>query len=342
MTQAAVTLIEQAELSNRNSLRIGARAECLALVHDAQALPGLLDDPRFSNKPVKVLGGGSNVLITGDIEGLLLHLATQGRRIIEADGGRVQVVVAAGENWHELVLWTLRQGLVGLENLSLIPSSVGAAPIQNIGAYGVELSECLHAVTAFDRERRAWVELDHAACAFGYRDSVFKQQPGRFVLTEVTLALTRNRPLTIDYAGIRTELDAMAVATPDANAVSEAVIRLRRRKLPDPAQLPNAGSFFKNPLVAAAPAATLVQHHPSLPHWPMPDGRVKLSAGWLIETTGLRGYRCGDAGVAPGHALVLVNHGTASGADILTLAQHIQQRVAERFGVSLETEPVLL
>lgn len=342
MTKPAYTLIEQAELRDRNSLRIGARARHLALVHDADILPSLLADRRFRDQPVKLLGGGSNVLIAADVEGLLVHLDTRGRYITAEDADSVRVEVAAGENWHELVLWSLDQGLVGLENLSLIPGSVGAAPIQNIGAYGVELCDCLHAVTAYDRQQREWVELDREACAFAYRDSRFKQEPGRFLLTAVTLALARQRPLRLDYAGIREELDAMAVSQPDASAVSRAVIRLRKRKLPDPAELPNAGSFFKNPVVDAELAAELGQHHPALPRWPAGAGRIKLGAGWLIEAAGCKGNRCGDAGVAPGHALVLVNYGAASGADLLALAGQIQQQVAARFGVSLETEPVRL
>ncbi len=342
MSTPAYTLIEQAELRERNSLRISARAQHLALVHDAAVLPTLFADPRFRDQPVRVLGGGSNVLIAADVEGLLVHLDTRGRHIARQDGDSVRVEVAAGENWHELVLWSLGQGLSGLENLSLIPGSVGAAPIQNIGAYGVELCDCLHAVTAYDRQQREWVELDRNACAFAYRDSRFKQEPGRFLLTAVTLALARKRPLRLDYAGIREELDAMAVSQPDASAVSRAVIRLRKRKLPDPAQLANAGSFFKNPVVDAELAAALGQRHPALPRWPAGAGQIKLGAGWLIEAAGCKAYRSGDAGVAPGHALVLVNYGAASGADLLALAGQIQQQVATRFGVSLETEPVLL
>lgn len=342
MSNPAFTLTEQAELRERNSLRIGARAEHLAVVHQASAVPSLLADPRFADRPVKVLGGGSNVLIAADVAGLLVHLDTRGRRVAGQDGDDVRVCVAAGENWHDLVLWSLGQGLGGLENLSLIPGSVGAAPIQNIGAYGVELSDCLHSVTAYDRRLREWIELDRSTCGFGYRDSRFKQEPGRFVLTGVTLTLSRKRPLRLDYAGIREELEALAVRKPDANAVSAAVIRLRRRKLPDPAQLPNAGSFFKNPVVGAEFAEDLLRRHPALPRWPLGDGRVKLAAGWLIEAAGCKGYRVGDAGVAPGHALVLVNFAAASGKDVLELAQRIQQQVATRFGVSLEIEPVLL
>ena len=342
MNPISCELLEHAPLGERNTLKIQAQARYLALVRDATVLPELLDDPRFRGQPVQVLGAGSNVLLTHDLAGLLVHLETRGRRILGEQAGAVQVAVAAGENWHDLVQWTLAQGLIGLENLSLIPGNAGAAPIQNIGAYGVELADCLHSVSAYDRWDRAWVELRRDACALAYRDSRFKQEPGRFLITGITLALARDRPLRLDYAGIREELIDMEVERPDAAAVAQAVIRLRRRKLPSPSEFPNAGSFFKNPLVTLSIAKALADRHPLMPHWPAAGEWVKLSAGWLIEAAGCKGMRNGDAGVAPGHALVLVNYGKASGADLLSLAERIRQRVREHFGVSLEIEPALL
>jgi len=219
---------------------------------------------------------------------------------------------------------------------------VGAAPIQNIGAYGTEAAEFIESVEAWDTRERRVARLDRAACAFGYRDSLFKHEPGRYIVTAVRFALPRSRELRLDYAGIREEVARMGVDKPAPYHVAEAVVRLRTRKLPDPAVIGNAGSFFKNPVVDAAQAAALRQQHPELPVWPQPDGRSKLSAAWLIEAAGLKGQREGDAGISNRHALVLVNHGQASGAELWAFAQQVIATVAARFGVRLEPEPVVV
>jgi UDP-N-acetylmuramate dehydrogenase len=235
--------------------------------------------------------------------------------------------------------WTLARGLAGLENLALIPGLVGAAPIQNIGAYGVEVAECIGVVEAWDRLAGRTVRLERADCEFGYRDSVFKRAPDRWIVTAVELHLSREGAPRLGYAGVREELDAMGFVAPSASDVAEAVRRLRRRKLPDPAVIGNAGSFFKNPLVPAEVAGRLRDEHGDLPVYPAGPGLGKLSAAWLIERCGWRGVREGDAGIAAQHALVLVNHGHASGAELLALARRVAGSVEARFGVRLEPEP---
>jgi len=245
----------------------------------------------------------------------------------------------AGAGWDALVDWTLARGLAGLENLALIPGLVGAAPIQNIGAYGVEVAECIAVVEAWDRGSGRMVRLDPPDCGFGYRDSVFKRAPDRWIVTAVEFRLSRNGAPRLGYAGVREELDAMAIANAGPAEVAGAVRRLRRRKLPDPAVIGNAGSFFKNPVVTAESAERLRSGHADLPVYPAGPGKAKLSAAWLIEHCGWRGAREGDAGVAAQHALVLVNHGHASGAELLALARRVAASVEVRFGVRLEPEP---
>ena len=334
-------LIENAPLAHRNTLRVAAKAHLLAEIRDASKLPELLAFPAVKSGPVLVLGEGSNVLFASDYPGTVLAMATQGVQV-EADGDTARVAVAAGERWDDFVRWTLGQGLAGLENLILIPGTVGAAPIQNIGAYGTEVAEFIESVEAWDTREHRVVTLDHAACAFGYRDSLFKREPGRYIVTAVRFALPRSHELRLDYAGIREELERMGVAKPAPFHVAEAVVHLRSRKLPDPAVIGNAGSFFKNPIVAAAAGEALKRGHSELVAWPGKDGRWKLSAAWLIEAAGLKGHREGDAGISHRHALVLVNHGHASGPELWALAQQVIARVREAFGVTLEPEPVVI
>ncbi|HSX61734.1 MAG TPA: UDP-N-acetylmuramate dehydrogenase [Tahibacter sp.] len=333
------SILEDASLAGRNTLRVAARAALLVDVRDARALAEVLAFPLIANAPLLVLGEGSNLLLTRDVPGAVLTLSTRGIAILEERDGRALVRAEAGESWNDLVHWALGRGLAGLENLALIPGTVGAAPIQNIGAYGVELGEFVEAVEAWDRQTRALVRVDRAGCGFAYRDSLFKREPARWIVTALELRLPRTPALRLDYAGVREELAAMGVAEPTPPLVAEAISRLRRRKLPDPAVIGNAGSFFKNPVVDAAAAAALKKAHATLPSWPLADGRSKLSAAWLIEQAGFKGCREGDAGIAAQHALVLVNHGSASGAELWALAQRVQAEVAARFGVALEAEP---
>ncbi|KLJ02161.1 UDP-N-acetylmuramate dehydrogenase [Luteimonas sp. FCS-9] len=329
-------LRERVDLRTRNTFGVPAQARRLLEVDDVAALPEAL--AALGPACPLVLGGGSNLLFVDDVDAVLA-IADARRAIVADDGVAAHVRTAAGASWHDVVMWTLAQGLGGLENLALIPGTVGAAPIQNIGAYGVEVADRIHAVEAFDRQRGAPVSLDAAACGFGYRDSVFKQTPDRWIVTAVTFALSRRAAPVLDYAGIRDALAARGVAAPTPSHVAEAVIAIRRSKLPDPAVIGNAGSFFKNPIVDAATAAALRETHPDLPVFPVNDGRRKLSAAWLIDRCGWKGHRDGDAGVSAGHALVLVNHGRAHGRDLLALARRIADSVQARFGVALAPEP---
>ncbi|MHB8405342.1 MAG: UDP-N-acetylmuramate dehydrogenase [Gammaproteobacteria bacterium] len=335
------TFTPDAPLTRRNTFRVPARAAWLAEIHAAAAIPEILALPQVKSLPLLVLGEGSNVLFTRDFDGVVILINARGIEQLRDDGDSMLIRAAAGENWNGLVRWTLAQGLCGLENLSLIPGRVGAAPIQNIGAYGVELSETLETVEAYDREQGKSVRFSRAQCGFSYRQSIFKQQPDRWVITSVELFLHRDAPLKLGYAGVREELAAMGVRTPTAAEVSEAVCRLRRRKLPDPAAIGNAGSFFKNPVISNGEAEKLQAAHPGLPVFNAPDGR-KLSAAWMIEQCGWKGFRDGDAGVSEKHALVLVNHGQATGAQIWSLARRIQDSVQEKFGMRLEPEPNII
>ncbi|MGH8280795.1 MAG: UDP-N-acetylmuramate dehydrogenase, partial [Gammaproteobacteria bacterium] len=291
------------------------RVTLLAEISDPQALPELLTLPEVRDKPLLVLGDGSNVLFTRDFDGVVIIIAARGIEKFDDNSTSVRIRASAGENWNGLVRWTLAQGLCGLENLSLIPGRVGAAPIQNIGAYGAELAETLEAVEAFDRQANMPVRLTREQCGFSYRQSIFKQHPERWIITGVALCLHRSAPLKLDYAGVREELAAMDIAKPTGTNVADAVCRLRLRKLPDPAVIGNAGSFFKNPIVSNAQANELQAAHPGLPVFNAPDGK-KLSAAWLIERCGWKGFRDGDAGVSDKHALVLVNHGKATGMQL--------------------------
>lgn len=333
------TIVENASLRSRNTLGVEARAAMLVEVRKPQALAELFGYAMLKTRDVLVLGEGSNVLLTRDWPGVVLSIAARGIDIEGDEGARARIRVDAGERWNDFVHWSLGRGFAGLENLALIPGTVGAAPIQNIGAYGVEVREFIAEVETWDRAEERFVRFDNAQCAFAYRDSLFKRERDRYVVTTVTFELPRERELRLDYAGVREELAAMRVDTPTASLVAEAIVRLRTRKLPDPARIGNAGSFFKNPLVDDATAQALRSEHADLPAWPGGDGKTKLSAAWLIERAGFKGAREGDAGISDRHALVLVNHGSASGAQLWALAQRVRDGVRARFGIELETEP---
>jgi UDP-N-acetylmuramate dehydrogenase len=300
----------------------------------------LLSLPTFSPEHDLILGGGSNILFVSDVPGTVIHNRLSGKQILEARDGHAWVEVGAGENWHELVRWTLGQGLSGLENLSLIPGLAGAAPIQNIGAYGVELAEVLETVTAWDLQRCHWTTFTQAQCKLSYRNSLFKSGlPDRYLICSMRLRLDTEFTAKLDYAGLRDELARAGVEAPSALDVSDAVVRLRQRRLPDPAVIGNAGSFFKNPVLDPQQAEALLDRFPGLPAWPLGDDGVKLSAAWMIEHCGYKGRRAGPAGVSDRHALVLVNHGSASGKQIFRLSEAIQTAVRAAFGVLLEPEP---
>ncbi|WP_339461859.1 UDP-N-acetylmuramate dehydrogenase [Pseudomonas sp. EA_105y_Pfl2_R69] len=292
--------------------------------------------------PVLLLGGGSNLLLTGDVDALVLRMASRGIRVLNDNGQQVLVEAEAGEPWHPFVQWTLAQGFAGLENLSLIPGTVGAAPVQNIGAYGVELKDLFAGLTALDRLSGELREFSLQDCAFAYRDSLFKRESGRWVILRVRFALSRAAALHLDYGPVRQRLAEQGIDAPTALDVSRAICAIRSEKLPDPAVLGNAGSFFKNPLVSTELAQRLCTEHAGLVAYPQTDGQVKLAAGWLIEQAGWKGFREGDAGVHCLQALVLVNYGKATGAQLLALARRIQADIAQRFAVELEIEPNVL
>lgn len=337
-----MNLIRNFDLSRHNTLALSGRATEYCVIDDPHQLatPGFADRTRF------ILGGGSNLVVTGDIDRLVLHMAIRGKRLMAEDDEAFYVEVGAGENWHDFVQWTLAQGWPGLENLSLIPGTVGAAPIQNIGAYGLEAGDLLHSVTAWDFENRAFFQVDRSQCRFGYRDSLFKQEgwhlDGRIAITRVVFRLPRQWQPNLRYADISQELAARQIDQPTAQDLANAVIAIRQRKLPDPAQLPNAGSFFHNPIVSAEFAARLKSDFPTLPCYPQPDGRIKLAAGWLIEQAGWKGKSIGPVGMYEKQALVLVNHGGARGEDVQRAMAAVQAAVRERFAVALTPEPIFL
>ena len=329
-------ILRDVPLRGRNSFGVPATAALLAEIDDPEALPTLLARPEFA-RPM-VLGGGSNLLLAGDPEQPWVALTGQRFEVLGEEGAVTLVRAQAGTNWHRFVMHSLELGLCGIENLALIPGTVGAAPIQNIGAYGVEAGEFVHAVHAHEPATGRWHRFSRADCAFAYRDSLFKRAPDRFVITAVEFALPRHAAPRLGYAGLGDALAAAGIEHPTASDVASAVIAIRRRKLPDPAALGNAGSFFKNPIVPVAQAQALLDEYPRLPCFG--DGTTrKLSAAWLIDACGWKGHREGDAGVSPDHALVLVNHGNATGAQLLALARRIASSVRERFGITLEPEP---
>ncbi|HEX5756541.1 MAG TPA: UDP-N-acetylmuramate dehydrogenase [Arenimonas sp.] len=337
-------LSENVSLAGRNTFRVPAKARMMADVQRPEALSELLAIAALGDAPLLVLGEGSNLLFADDFPGLVVCLTGARVAIVRDDGDSAIVRADAGLVWNDLVGWSLSRGLVGLENLALIPGTVGAAPIQNIGAYGVEVAEFIETVEAFDRHCDEIVRIAAGDCDFGYRESRFKREPERWIVTAIELRLPRQRPFRLDYAGVREELAAMGASDPPrASQVAEAIGRIRTRKLPNPMLLGNAGSFFKNPLLPAAQAEALKAANPQLPVYPADDvDQRKLSAAWMIETCGWRGYRDGDAGIAEQHALVLVNHGQATGPQLLDLARRVATSVNDCFGVHLEPEPRIL
>ncbi|UUC20309.1 UDP-N-acetylmuramate dehydrogenase [Pseudomonas asiatica] len=332
---------EQVSLKPYNTFGIDVKARYFTQAHDDQEVRLAQAQAQQGGVPVLVIGGGSNLLLTRDIDALVLHMASRGRRVLGDDGERIVVEAEAGEPWHPFVQWTLAQGYCGLENLSLIPGTVGAAPMQNVGAYGVEIKDVFVGLTALDRETGELRDFGLAECAFGYRDSLFKRNPGRWLILRVRFALSRTLQAHLDYGPVRQRLAEQGVTEPTAQAISEAICSIRREKLPDPAELGNAGSFFKNPVVSAELVERIRAQYPGVVAYPQADGQVKLAAGWLIEQAGWKGHREGDAGVHRLQSLVLVNYGQASGAQMHALARRIQADILERFGVELEMEPNL-
>ncbi len=330
-------------LKHLNSFSVEAQADQIIELENEQDLQALATVHHFDPATDLVLGGGSNVLFAGNVEGSLILNRITGKRIVAENGADVLVEVCGGENWHQLVLWTLEQGLSGIENLSLIPGLAGAAPMQNIGAYGVELSDVLESVQATELKTGEMHRFDHQQCQLSYRDSRFKSRDAnRFLISHVVLRLQRHFNPRLAYAGLQEELKAMGIDHPTAKQVSEAVIRIRLRKLPDPAVTANAGSFFKNPIIAQDLADSLRNDFADLPIYSMAGNTAKLSAAWMIDQCGWKGHREGDAGVSDQHALVLVNYGNASGQHLLDLATAITESVEKRFSIRLIPEPRII
>lgn len=327
-------------LVKHNTFGIDQKAQRLIWAHSADEISNYV---KHHGSPALVLGGGSNMLLTKDIKGDVLKVDIHGRRVVFEDDEVVHIRFGAGENWHEVVQWTLMQGLGGLENLSLIPGNCGTAPVQNIGAYGVELKDVFVNCEGVLVESGEFFTLSKEEAHFGYRDSIFKNEwKGKAIITRITLVLTKkNHKLRTDYGSIQAELGARSITEPTPKQISDAVISIRRSKLPDPAEIGNSGSFFKNPVVSKELAESLAERYPNMPSYPAPNG-VKLAAGWLIDTAGWKGYRNGDAGIHEKQALVLVNYGKASGSELLELAHKIIDDIQQRFGIALHPEVNLI
>ena len=337
----------RASLREHNTFGLPAAAATLVHVRSAADVRRVVDHPEFGRAPKFVLGGGSNVVLTRDVPGVVLKIEVPGRRLVQERDDAWIVEAGAGENWHGFVAWTLDQGWPGLENLALIPGSVGAAPVQNIGAYGVELKDRFDSLDAVDLVTGRSVTLDAAACRFGYRDSVFKHADfgglaGKSVITQVRFRLPKPWQPVLGYLDIERKIAETGIHAPDARQLFDWVCAIRSAKLPDPARIGNAGSFFKNPVVSPEQCRDIIARDPEIVHYPMPDGSVKLAAGWLIDACGWKGKTVGRAGVYERQALVLVNRGGASGAEVVTLARAIQESVYGRFGIRLEPEPVII
>lgn len=329
---------ENFNLSGYNTMGIAAKARYFCSVQTVEELQSLLADSRFKDIPKFMMGGGSNVLFISDYEGLVIHMDIKGISIDREDEENVILDVGAGENWHELVLHCVEKGWGGIENLSLIPGSVGAAPIQNIGAYGVELEEVFESLEAVDLKTGELKSFNKEECRFGYRDSVFKNDlKGQSVITGVKLRLRKSPEINTSYRALSEKLEEKDIKNPSIKDVSEAVIEIRQNKLPDPAEIGNTGSFFKNPVISKEQFDELKSNYPDIPSYPAGE-KVKVPAAWLIDQCGWKGKRFGDAGVHKMQALVIVNYGNATGEEIWNLAQKIQVSVKERFGVSLTPE----
>lgn len=331
---------QEINLTLRNSFHVEQRARRLIEFETEQELMALFRRERFDRW--MVLSGGNNILFTQDYDGVILCPVAEQIELLGEEQGRVRVRVGAGREWDELVAWAVERGLWGIENLSLIPGKAGAAPVQNIGAYGAEAKDVIRRVRFYDVEADAMRTLEREECRFGYRESIFKQElKGRVVITEIEIELTREANPRLGYGDVEREVERLGGAT--LRNIREAICTIRRSKLPDTAVLGNAGSFFKNPVVERAVAEELLTRYPDMPHYATADPeRVKLAAGWLIDRAGLKGYRAGRVGVHERQALVLVNHGGATGAEVIELAHKVQAEVKKQFGVDLDTEVNIL
>ena len=326
-----------------NTFSLPAVARTLVRVTGDADVRSVVDHPQLGRAPKFVLGGGSNIILTRDMPQLVLKVEVRGMRLVEERADAWIVEAGAGESWHEFVAFTLAQGWPGLENLALIPGTVGASPVQNIGAYGIEMKDRFESLDAVDLVTGRSVTLGAMVCAFGYRDSVFKHSLARrSVITRVRFRLPRPWRPVLGYLELERKRVESGIREPDARQLFDWICAIRRAKLPDPGKLGNAGSFFKNPVVSREQCRDIIGRDPEIVHYPMPDGSVKLAAGWLIDACGWKGKSVGQAGVYEKQALVLVNRGNATGSEVLLLAQAIQESVYGRFGIRLEAEPVVV
>ncbi len=330
-----------------NTFGLPASAHTLVRVASDADVRRVVDHPELGRAKKLILGAGSNLILSRDPDCVVVRVEVMGRRLVAQDDEAVVVEAGAGETWHDVVAWSLQQGWPGLENLALIPGTVGAAPVQNIGAYGVELKDRFHSLDAVDLITGRSVTLDARACRFGYRDSVFKQTgfgglAGKSVITRVRFRLPRRWAPVLGYLDLERKVHDTGITEPDAQTVFDWVCTIRRNKLPDPREIGNVGSFFKNPVVSAEQCRDIIARDPHIVHYPLADGSYKLAAGWLIDACGWKGKSIGRAAVYDKQALVLVNRGGASGAEVLMLARAIQESVYGRFGIRLEPEPVVV
>ncbi len=329
---------ESISLKPFTTFGIDQKAKYFTRVGTLSELKAALLAAKEKQLPVFILGGGSNILLTRDIDALVIKLEIKGINLVKEEGDQLFVEVGAGEMWHELVLHSISQDWAGLENLSLIPGTVGASPMQNIGAYGVEIKDVFDSLQAMHRETLEMHSFDAKACQFGYRESVFKQTlKDQYVITSVTFRLSKTPKFHLEYGAIREVLAANGIEQPSIRAISDAVIQIRQSKLPDPKEIGNAGSFFKNPTISNTQFEALKAAYPSIPGYPSAEG-VKVAAGWLIEQAGWKGKRMGDVGVHAKQALVLVNFGGGSGKELKNLSEQIQASVFEKFGIHLQPE----
>ena len=336
---AGLPILRNTQLRERNSLGFAATAELSCVIRAAEQIPLLMSTVLSAGIPWRVLGGGSNVVLPAHLPGMTLLMEIGGQAIISTNQTATQIRVGAGVNWHEFVAWSLAQGLPGLENLALIPGTTGAAPIQNIGAYGVEVSDLLQSITAFDCNAQAFIEISPDACQFAYRDSIFKRHPQRYIISTVTFSLPNNWVPQLQYADL-TNFFSSQKNLPSPTAIFDAVCTIRQKKLPDPKAIGNVGSFFKNPSVSQIQLTQLLNAFPKMIAYPQSNGSHKLAAGWLIDQCGFKGAQRGAVGVYEKQALVLVNLGKGAATELLALASEIQAAVQDRFGVLLEIEPV--
>jgi UDP-N-acetylmuramate dehydrogenase len=333
-----MTIQQNISLKKYNTFGISAKAKFFCEINNLEDLVEVLRKDEYPEK--FIISGGSNMLITKDIDALVVHINCKGKEIISETEDHVTIKIMAGENWHEMVLWTLEQGYGGLENMSLIPGNTGTAPIQNIGAYGVELKDTFVSCEAIEIANQQVQNFTKEECQFGYRDSYFKNEgKGKYIITSVTFKLTqRNHKLNTYYGAIEQELEKQQVTQPTIKDISNAVIAIRQSKLPNPAEIGNSGSFFKNPVITKSEFAVFTDKHADAPFYKVSENEYKIPAGWLIEQCGFKGKRFGDAGVHTKQALVLVNYDNASGSEILELAFQIIAAVKERFGIEITPE----